>query len=150
MDDPSVAELFATLLAQTASKSDADARMYAALRDNGLLSRVTTHRYMCRRGCQIATAYKVGAAVMLAVRDYKYSPGLNEARSVESARAKNTLDGDRHWPAHVYDMTEHAEWGDDAGASIVCRHYHGLLTGKRVLGDSRDVVPGHPNKPTRL
>ncbi|RCL89394.1 MAG: hypothetical protein DBW62_04485 [Microbacterium sp.] len=150
MDERSVAELFATLLAQTASKSDADARMYAALDNQGLLSRVTTHRYICRRGCPIATVYKVGAAVMLAVRDYKYSPGLNEAQSVESARAKNTLDGNRHWPAHVYDMTDLAEWGDDAGASIVCRHYRGVLTGKRVLEDSRDVAPGHPNKPTRL
>lgn len=141
---------FAAIVAAHDERSDAIQDAYQQLRDTGLLSRVTVHRYMCQRGCQIATVFRTGGSTLCAVRDYKYSPGLNKSQSVESARMKNTLDGDRHWPAHVYDVDELAEWGENTGMSVACRHYRGVLNGARVLADSRDAKPGHPGKPTRL
>jgi len=126
-------------------------RVYETLRDHpGWLANLTVHKYMCMRGCQLARAFRVGGLTLLAVRDYKYSPGLNLQLSVEAARDQNTLDGERHWPSHVYDMDELAQWGDEAGAAVVCRHYRGMLTGRRVLTDCGNATPGRPGKPTRL
>ncbi len=150
VDTKEALEFFANLLRSSEDRQSSIDRTYFGLRDLGLLSKVIVHRYQCKRGCQIAQAYSHGGRVFLSVRDYKYSRGMNEASSVPRAREKNTLDGDRHWPAHVYDMTQLAEWGDDAGAQAICRHYKGLLTGSRVLRDADGVLPGRGGKPTTL
>lgn len=141
---------FADLLKSSEDRQESINRTYFGLRDLDLLSKVIVHRYQCKRGCQIAQAYSHGGRVFLSVRDYKYSPGLNLAQSAPRAREKNTLDGEKHWPPHVYDMNELAEWGDDASAHVVCRHFRGTLRGKRVLDDAEGVNPGHPGKPTIL
>lgn len=143
-------ELLRKLSEQADERQDAIDEAYLLLRDRGWIARVRVRRYMCRRGCQIATAFKAGQAVLLAVRDYKQSPGLNAVQSVPEARANNTLDGDRWWPSHVYDMTHLATWGDAAGASVACRHYRGMLTGAQVLADVEGVRPGHDGKPSIL
>ena len=156
MIEQDIDEWFATLLNSAEADADAIQRAYQALRDTNdtrgtpLINRVILHRYQCQRGCQIAVVFQAAGTVMCAVLDYKYSPGLNEAQSVASARAKNTLDGDRHWPSHVYDVTSLAEWGEGTGVSLACRHYRGLLSGAQILGDITGVAPGKPGKPTRL
>lgn len=141
---------FGDLFEANEKRQESIDRAYTGLRDLGLLSRVIVHRYRCRRGCQVAQAYALSGRVFLAVRDYKYSPGLNLEQSAPRAREKNTLDGEKHWPSHVYDMNELAEWGDEASAHVVCRHFRGTLTGRRVLADAEGVTPGHPGKPTVL
>ncbi|MBD8012664.1 hypothetical protein H9633_10180 [Microbacterium sp. Re1] len=148
--DESLSDVIARLLAESDDRALSLERTYTALRDMDLLSKTRVHRYMCKRGCQVAQAHKVGGIVMLVVRDYKYSAGMNSAESVPEARRKNTLDGDRHWPSHVYDMTEMATWGDDAAAHVVCRHFRGALTGSRVLADADGVIPGRDGKPSTL
>ncbi len=129
-------------------------RAYVALRDSGKLSKVTLHRYLCRaRSCMIATVFRLDRLTLCAVRDYTYSPGLNEAVSVPSARAKKTLDGDRHWPGHVYDVEELADFnaGDvKAGMDMNCRHQRGVVLPDDVLAKVAGVRPGHPGPPTRL
>jgi hypothetical protein len=143
-------EWFRDLVRKNHDRNQALQDAHQHLANAGLLSRVTLHRYMCKRGCQLATVFRVGGTTLCAVRDYKYSPGLNEARSVPTARAKNTLDGDRWWPSHVFDVDQLARWGDDAGMSMNCRHYRGTVTGRAVLEAVDGVKPGHQNKPTIL
>lgn len=156
MNDAEMGEWFATLLQSTDDRSDALQQAYQQLRDitdaRGvpLLNRVTLHRYQCARGCQIATVFRAGQTTLCAVRDYKYSPGLNAKQSVEAAREKNTLDGDRHWPSHVFDVDSIAEWGEGTGMSVTCRHFRGTLSGARVLRDIANASPGKPGRPTRL
>lgn len=156
MDETDLNEWFSALMQSADDRTDALQRAYQALRDTNdsrgvpLLNRVTLHRYQCARGCQVATVFRAGQTTMCVVRDYKYSPGLNDTQSVESARAKNTLDGERHWPPHVFDVDSIAEWGEGTGMSVTCRHYRGVLSGARVLRDVADVSPGKPRKPTRL
>ncbi|MGG7509381.1 hypothetical protein [Plantibacter sp. YIM 135249] len=125
---------------------------YIQLERAGLLSKVTLHRYQCSRpkACQIARVVKLGDLILCAVRDYKYSPGMNLAESVQSARERNTLNGNNHWPGHVYDVAELATWGDAAGISMVCRHFHGTVLAKDMLTLVSSVRPGYPGKPTRL
>lgn len=156
MDETDLNEWFTALMQSADDSADALQRAYQALRDTNdsrgvpLLNRVTLHRYQCTRGCQIATVFRAGQTTLCAVRDYKYSRGLNAAQSVQSAREKNTLDGDRHWPSHVFDVDSIAEWGEDTGMSITCRHFRGTLSGARVLRDVADASPGKPGRPTRL
>ncbi|KQZ10040.1 hypothetical protein ASD19_10835 [Microbacterium sp. Root53] len=141
---------FADLLRTSQHRAEARQRAHQTLESTGLLSKVTLHRFMCKRGCQIATVFRVGGSTLCAVRDYKYSPGLNAAQSVPEARAKNTLDGDRWWPSHVFDIEELAEWGDEAGMSMNCKHFRGTVTARTVLAACEGASPGKQNKPTIL
>lgn len=144
-------QLLAALFQASDDAKKAREDLHTALRENGYLSRVTLHRYMCaQRGCQIATVFKAGGTVLCAVRDYRLSRGLNERRSVASARAKNTLDGERHWPSHVYDVTELADWGGSVGFDLTCNHFTGTLLAADVMKAVDGVEPGRPGKPTRL
>lgn len=150
MADVDTTAWFEALLKSAEDRTSALESAHRQARDGGFLAKLTLHKYQCLRGCQLATVFRAGGATLCAVRDYKYSPGLNLAQSVPEARAKNTIDGDRHWPAHVYDVDEIAEWGEGTGMSVNCRHYRGLLEGTRVLNDVASATPGHPGKPTRL
>lgn len=145
-----IAEWFAQVLAAADNRRLALEDTHRMLSSNGLLSKVTLHRYMCRRGCQIAVVFKVGDVIACAVRDYKFSPGMNEAESVPAAREKNTLDGDRWWPSHVYDVAELADWGPGRGMDMNCRHHHGTVNAADVLAVVEGVQPGHPGAPSIL
>lgn len=145
-----MAAFFAKLISESNSRTEAQERAYQHLMNTGLLSRVTLHRYICRRGCKVATVFAGLGTTLCAVTDYKYSPGMNRAQSVPSARAKNTLDGDRWWPSHVYDVEDLAAFGDDAGISFNCRHVRMHRAASQILADCKGAQPGRQNKPTIL
>ncbi|MFV0634631.1 hypothetical protein [Demequina sp.] len=137
-----------TLIEQTEVDKVDRELLHSRLVEQGLLSRVTLVKVQCRaRRCQIATVFRVGPVTMCAVRDYKYSPGLNAQRSVPRAREKNTLDGDHHWPGHVYDVNELAHWGVEAGFDVVCRHAQQTINAAELLGIVQSVEPGKPLPP---
>lgn len=146
-----VGDMLARLLHESDSRSEAIELLHRGLVERGLLSKVTLHRYQCKRGCPpLAIVFRAGSHTLCAASDYRYSPGMNQAKSVEAARAKNTLDGDRWWPSHVYDVDELATWGADAGMSIACRHHTSTLLAQDVLKTVHTVTPGRPAKPTLL
>lgn len=124
---------------------------YQKLENAGLISKVTVHRYLCGRcGKPRATVIRLGDSTIARTRDYKVSRGMNLDRSVEAARKKNTLDGERHWPGHTYDVDDLAEWGPDCGFDIECRHFTTTVRAVDVLELTRNVKRGHPGAPTRL
>lgn len=149
MTAPDLAGWFAELESQTKDRREATEEAHRSLRDSGLLPKVALHRYMCRRGCQLALVFRVGGLTLCAVRDYKLSPGLNTSESVEAARLKDTLDGDRHWSATVYDVELLAD-DRHRGMYVACRHYRGALIATDVLEAVNGVAPGRPRAPTRL
>ena len=132
------------------TRSDEIQRLHRELVARGELGRWVLHRYMCRRGCQVATVFRYQGLTLCAVADHKLSHGANQTRSVAAARLKNTLDGDRHWPAHVYDVDELAEFGPDVGVSMACRHQLTVTLAVDVLAAVEGVTAGHPRPPTRL
>ena len=70
---------------------------YKALKATRKLKSVQMDKYLCRgSGCTLAVVFQVPGRVVCWVPGYKNSSKLNDAVSVASARAKNTLDGDRH------------------------------------------------------
>ena len=151
-EDKELARWFDQLIKAHEDLGEAQQTAYQMLeRQPGRLARVTVHKYQCAsRGCQIARVVKIGGTVLCAVRDYKYSPGLNAENSVPEARRKNTLNGEDWWPGHVYDVESIAKWGDAAGMDMICRHFHGTIFAKDILAVIEGVIPGHPKGPTRL
>lgn len=123
---------------------------YADLRSRGQIGRYVVHRYMCHRGDQLAIIFRFGGLELCAVRDYKLSPGLNTALSVPAAREHNTLDGDRHWPGHVYDLEQLARSGRSAVMTIACRHVVTTLGAVEVLDAVVGTRTGKPGRPTVL
>lgn len=150
MEQSDVAEWFRRVLEATDARQTAIEQAYLHLRNAGLLSKVTLLKYQCVRGCQLVTVFRLDETTLAAVRDYKYSPGMNLQQSVESARQSKTLDGNRHWPAHVYDVAELAMWGREAGMSVNCRHIMTTLMAQEVMEAVEGISPGRPGKPTRL
>lgn len=148
-DDSKLNEWFQALLAAAKDHSEAIHEAYQQLENAGLISKVTVHRYLCRRcGKPCATVIRLGDKTIARTRDYKFSPGLNVERSVETARARKTLDGNRHWPGHTYDVDELADW--EVGFAVNCRHTTATVLAVDVLKITRVVAPGHPGKPTML
>lgn len=128
-------------------------QIYAHLKDSGLLPKVTMHRYMCKRGCQIATAFSAGGLILCAVSDYKLSPGLNWELSVEEARKRNTLDGEKHWPGHVHDVMQLNRFStadNQAAMDMNCRHRRGPILAVDILSVCQGITPGKPGAPTLL
>lgn len=141
-----------------AVQADADDRVaalhdaYQQLENNGWISKVKVHGYLCaRRGCVLATVLRIDGVTIVRIRDYKLPKATNIARSVESARRKNTLNGNDHWPGHTFDVTELATWGPDAGMDMNCRcRNRRLIKAVDILAICEGVRPGHPGPPTRF
>lgn len=124
---------------------------YQRLENADLVRRVVVHRYQCHKCFKVlGTVVSVGDRIICRTTPYKFSPGLNEARSVAAAREKNTLDGERFWPGHTFDVTWLAEWGPDMGIGMNCRHVTHTVKAVDILERVKGVKPGHPGKPTIL
>ncbi|BBZ60134.1 hypothetical protein [Mycolicibacterium monacense] len=149
--DADLGRWFTDLLQAAEDRAQAVHDAYQHLENAEVVSKVTVHRYLCRKcGKPRATVIRLGDRTLARTHDYKFSPGMNADRSVPSARARNTLDGDRHWPGHTYDVDELAEWGPDAGFDVNCRHVTATVFARDVLAITSGVTPGHPGKPTLL
>lgn len=135
-------EWFRDLLDRTEEHAAALDAAHTHLKNSGMLSKVVVQEYHCKRRCVVATVFVVGGSTLCAVRDYKLSPGLNERQSVEAARKRNTLDGDRHWPAHVFELEALADWPQEAGIGMNCRHYRGTIHARDILHRVAGVRPG--------
>ncbi|MGE9806928.1 hypothetical protein [Janibacter sp. G1551] len=139
------------LLDNARQDSDALHSAYQQLENAGVLNNLVVHRYLCRKGgCKLATVIRVDGVVIARTKDYKLAPGANLARSVEAARIKNTLDGERHWPGHTFPVSDLAGWGDAASIDMNCRHRLRSIKANAIMATVADVQPGHPGKPTLL
>lgn len=151
MNDSEIDRAFLALLEAHDDRREALHAAWQRLENAGLISKVTVQQYRCRRrGCTLMTVIKVGGLTLARSADYKFSRGLNGERSVAAARAKNTLDGDRHWPGHTFDVEELAGWGETAGMDANCRCATRVLMAQRILEDSAGATSGRPAKPVIL
>lgn len=142
-------EWYLSAKARGADHAQALHETYQRFENANLISKVTVHRYHCGKcGKPCATVIRVGGRTLARTRDYKFSSGYNTRHSVESARAQRTLDGDRHWPGHTYDVDELA--ADEGLFEVNCRHMRKRVLAADVLTVSHDVTPGQPGKPTML
>lgn len=150
-NDGDLATWWTSLLAEADDSKAAVEHAYQRLENAGLIARVVVHRYICRkRGCRLATVVRVQDRLIVRTEPYKFGPGLNEARSVPRARERNTLDGDRYWPGHTFDVFDLAGWGDQAGMDMNCRHGTRTIFANTIVETVGDARPGHPGAPSRI
>lgn len=143
----SAAEFMAAVVRASRDHDQAIHDAYQRLENADLIRRVKVHEYRCRRGCTLARVVNVGGTVIARARDYKFSPGLNREKSVPEARRKNTLDGERWWPGHTYDVAQLTP----GGFQVACRHVPGVtVNAEELLRLVAEVEPGRPGKPTLL
>lgn len=149
-DEEPLAELFRALLAESESRSEANERLYRYMKESpanrpqgtgSYLSKATVHWYKCKRGCRIAQVFRAGGTTLCAVSDYKLSHGLNLNQSVEAARKKNTLDGERWWPSHVFDL-QHEASSPEFLIPLNCSHFRGARSAAEMLEEVGTSRPG--------
>lgn len=114
------------------------------------LRRALVVEYRCpnKRGCLLLHAWRGGVnQTYFYIPPYKMSPTRNARESVESARKKNTLDGNRVWRPRAGVLDDLLEWGDAIGLAVQCDH----LAARTVTpGDIiRDAARSTAGKPTR-
>ena len=149
-EDAAADGLIRQMVRESEQRSEDLSTLIQRFENAGLLNKVTVHKYLCRRGCLRGRVMNIGGRLVMRTRDYKLAPGANQAQSVASARARNTIDGNRHWPGHDFDVAELASWGDVAAIGLNCRHgLHNELA-VNILAKCEGVSPGHPGAPTLL
>lgn len=148
----SVADWWRTFVVSYRDRQEAIEDAYQHLENAGLISKVTVHRYLCQK-CHKPVGTVIRAAgdeVIARTSDYKLAPGTNLAQSVASARAKNTLDGNRHWPGPTFDVSHLASFGESAAIAMNCRCRLRNVPAGDILATIQGVRPGHPGSPTRF
>ena len=144
-----ISEWWRDLMAATSDHDEAIRDAYQQLENAGLINRVVLRRYICKnRGCVLATIIGIDGLTIARTNDYKLAPRTNLDRSVEVAREKNTLDGNRWWPGHTFDVRylDAPEWSIDMN----CRHGLRSIQTEDILTAVAEVIPGHPAAPIRI
>lgn len=158
MEGAVVTDSLAALLALAEEAKVDHEATWQKLENAGLLNRVKVQEYRCAKGCRLALVIRLGDVVLMRTRDYVMRPHTNEARSVATARARNTLNGSDHWPGHTFNVgqsagqLDRASWGeaivgDRFRADANCKHGLRTLDFVAVLASIKDTRPGFPNKP---
>jgi hypothetical protein len=106
--------------------------------------------YRCpnKRGCLLLHAWRAhDGRLLYYVRDYVLSPTRNAERTVESARERNTLDGDRHWKPRAGDLSDLDKWGSAIGLDLQCDHLDPVVVSAGdVLEDAAKATRGRPTE----
>ncbi len=108
--------------------------------------------YRCpnKRGCLLLHAWRGdGGETFFHVPHYKMSPARNDEQSVESARRKHTLDGDRVWRPRAGVLDHLKDNGPNVGIGVQCDHLLPVtVSAADVLGDVTKATRGRPHKRT--
>lgn len=108
--------------------------------------------YRCpnKRGCLLLHAWRGDdSSTYFYIPSYKMSPARNARESVESARLKNTLDGDRVWRPKAGRLDGLEEWGDEIGLGLECDHLLPVtVTPAEILRDAATATRGKPHRRT--
>lgn len=107
--------------------TDAEALYVAVINEPGRLRTIRRLQYRCTAvdRCLLLDAIDTPLGVLLHQKRFKNSDALNQQRSNEAGRAKNTFDGDRHWKPRTFYIEQSALALDDAdGATleVLCDH----------------------------
>lgn len=102
--------------------------------------------YRCpnKKGCLLLHAWRQEFTYYY-VKDYRLSPRRAEERTVASARAKNTLDGDRHFRPRAGRLQDFRGWGENVGLDLQCDHLDPVVVrAGDILADAAKATRGHP------
>lgn len=115
---------------------DAESLYVSLIGDPTRLRGLRRLQYRCSQRCLLLDAIELPGTVLLHQKRYKYSADLNEARSSDAGRAKNTFDGANHWRPRTYFIESSAlAYPDDRPTprlGIQCDHVGATATGAEV------------------
>lgn len=112
--------------------------LYSALINSRRLSDLRRMTYWCPSRCLLLDAIQVPdpGRVLLHQKRHKFSDRINEARSSEAGRRRNTFDGEDHWKPRTYYIGSSAlDYPDDVPVmqqSLQCDHVGVLPDGGEV------------------
>jgi hypothetical protein len=133
-------------------RPDAETLYVALIGAPERLRRLRRLTYWCNREerCLLLDAVAVGEAILLHQKRFKFSEAVNEQRSNEAGRARNTYDGRDHWMPSTYWLEQSALALLDEPKSkleVQCDHVGPLPGGGHVhltaLGFHDDWHAGH-------
>lgn len=119
---------------------------YKVLKTAGRLREILVAEYRCRHGCLLAHVFQLPGGRCIYVPVYKLSRERNLRDTVESARRKSTIDGDRRWRERGFDMEDLITWQGSAQVDVHCDHHQGVLNPLLMDKDLAGVQPGHPRR----
>lgn len=105
--------------------------------------------YRCpnKKGCLLLHAWRGSdpSPTFFLIPKYKMSRERNARESVESARHKNTLDGDRVWRPRAGILDDMQGLGDSIGLGVQCDHLDPrTITPAEILADAQRATRGRP------
>ena len=146
--DEQMGEWLAQVLASADDARTALDDAYQQLVNLKLVNKVKVGEYRCYKGCTLVTVVRLGVRTLARTTPTKYGRDLNAQRSVETARAKNTIDGERHWPGMTVDVDAWASTDDGFLIQADCWHKLRTIKPGDVLALCANVRPGKPGKPS--
>jgi hypothetical protein len=82
------------------------------------LTKLATVIYECEtRGCAMLYVFNNAGRLYIRQSRHKLSDPVNRQESVPDARAKHTIDGDRHWQGQAFELSQ-----ADGYLSLECDH----------------------------
>jgi len=107
------------------------------------IKRAALVEYLCRdaRGCLLLHCWQAPDGRFLYQPPFHFSPERNLAESTAIARTTRTLDGDRHWPSHGWNLDDL-----DGQLKLQCDYVHLVWNVSDVLADADDSTAGHPTR----
>jgi hypothetical protein len=125
--------------------SDDDAAVIAALEatsSRSKLSKLATVIYECEtRGCAMLYVFNNAGRLYIRQSRRKLSPAVNREESVPAARAKHTVDGDRHWQKEAFALSQAGGY-----LSLECDHVRAKVHVDTIAAD----VAAATRQPTTL
>lgn len=101
-----------------------------------------TYRCADRKRCLLLDAVAVAETILFHQKRFKNSNEVNQRRSNEAGRSKNTFDGDRHWMPRSYFIGQSALAYPDGNPtprqSLQCDHVGVLADGNDLTLSARD------------
>ncbi len=105
----------------------------AAMKTSGTLAKRATLIYRCQtRSCPMLYVFVTAGERFVHQPRYKLSDEVNQTESVEAARAKHTVDGDRRWKADTFALAQAA-----GVLRLECDHCRAQLNVESIEADCR-------------
>ncbi len=115
--------------------------------DKKQLQKVLLLEWRClSNGCLLIHVWQSPMGPLYWIPHYKVSKKRNAERSVASARAKNTLNGDNIWKPRAGSLWELREWGESLAVSLQCDHLEDRAFSAAALLAAASPTPGQPTR----
>lgn len=107
--------------------------------------------YRCRERCLLLHIWQTPQGRNYYQPPYRLSPTVTDSETVESARAKRTVDGSRRWRERAGSLDELIDFADglepkSVGLTVTCDHVRETVAAEELADTVAHATPGRPAK----